>query len=93
METEKLIQALEETILLLQTSESSGWSDMSVEEITGTLEAELARARSAKPVDVKILDLLFAPTGAMQETSMDNGWGTTFLRMADVIDQFTAEGS
>ncbi len=91
MEIEKLIQALEETIALLQKSESSGWSNMSVEEIIGKLETELARAKNAKPLDVKMLDLLFAPTGAIQETSIDNGWGTTFLRISEVIDQFTGE--
>jgi hypothetical protein len=88
MEVEKLIYALEETISYLRKSESSGWSNMPVEEIIRKLEAEATKAKNAKPVDVYTLELLFAPTGVLQETSIDNGWGTKFLRLAEVVDEF-----
>jgi hypothetical protein len=88
METEKAISALEETISFLRTSRSSGWSTMPVEEIIRRLEAEIRKARNAKPIDVILLDGLFAPTGVIQETSIDNGWGTKFLRISEVLDQF-----
>src|SRR5215211_3793854 len=89
MEIEKLIAALEETISYLKTSQSSDWSNMPVEEIIRRLETELAKTRNLKPMDVNRLDRLFAPTGVIQETSIDNGWGTEFLRISDVVDQFT----
>jgi hypothetical protein len=88
MDVERLISALEETISYLRKSQSSDWSSIPVEEIIRRLEAEINQARNAKPVDVVLLDRLFAPTGVIQETSIDNGWGTKFLRISEVVDQF-----
>ena len=88
MDEERLISALEETISYLRKSQSSDWSSIPVEEIIRRLEAEINKARNAKPVDVILLDRLFAPTGVIQETSIDNGWGTKFLRISEVVDQF-----
>ena len=88
MEVEVLIFALEETIRYLRKSESSGWSNIPIEEIIRKLEAEVSKVKSAKPIDVIMLDRLFAPTGVIQETSIDNGWGTKFLRISEVLDRF-----
>jgi len=88
MEVEELILALEDTISYLMKSQSSDWSSMPVDEIIRRLEAELAKAKNSKPMDVILLDRLFAPTGVIQEISVDNGWGTKFLRISEVIDQF-----
>ena len=38
-------------------------------------------------MDIYTLELLFAPTGVIQEISIDNGWGTKFLCIAEVVDQ------
>jgi hypothetical protein len=90
MEIEKLIYALEETISYLRTSHSSDWAPMPVEDIIRRLEAEVVKAKNLMPMDVNFLDRLFAPTGVIQEISIDNGWGTRFLRISEVVDQFTA---
>lgn len=87
-EIEKLISALEDTIAFLQNSESSYWSHTSVQEIIAKLEVEVAKARSLETVDTETLKILFAPTGLIQETSIDNGWGKEFLRIAEVVDRF-----
>ena len=89
MEIEKLIYALEETVSYLKNSDSTNWSNMPVEEIIRRLEAEIAKARNEKVVDVNLLERLFAPTGVIQEISINNGWGTKFLRVSEVIDEFT----
>jgi len=89
MEIEKLIYALEETISNLKISESTNWSNMPVEEIIRRLEVEIAKARNEKVVDINLLERLFAPTGVIQEISINNGWGTRFLRISEVIDEFT----
>ena len=89
MEIERLISALEETISLLRKSRSSDWSNMSVEEIIGKLESQVAKAKDVQPVDLELLDLLFTPTGVIQETSIDNNWGAKFVSLADVVDQYT----
>jgi hypothetical protein len=93
MEVENLIFALEETISFLQKSESSGWSSMSPEEIIRRLEAEIVKAKNLKPVDVNLLDRLFAPTGVIQEISVDSGWGTKFLRISEIVDEFIGGSS
>jgi hypothetical protein len=93
VEIEKLISALEETVSFLQKSESSDWSAMPVEEIIRRLEAEVAKAKDLKLVDITLLDRLFAPTGVIQEISIDNGWGTKLLRIAEVVDEFTGTRS
>jgi hypothetical protein len=90
MEIEKLVSALEQTISYLRTSRSSDPSQMPIEEIIRRLEMEAARAKNLKPVDVNLLDRLFAPMGVIQTISSNNGWGTKFLRLSEVIDQFTS---
>lgn len=88
MEIERLIAALEEVISYLRRSDSSHWSNMPVEEIIRKLEAEVNKVKAAKPIDVIMLDRLFAPTGVIQEISIDNGWGTKFLRISEIVDEF-----
>ena len=88
MEIENLISALEETVSYLRKSESSNWAPMPVEELIRRLEVEITKARNAKPVDVTLLERLFAPTGVLQETSIDNGWGSKFLRISEIVDAF-----
>jgi hypothetical protein len=61
---------------------------MPVEEVIRKLEVEISKAGNAKPIDVYKLELLFAPTGVIQKISIDNGWGTKFLRLAEVVDEF-----
>lgn len=65
---------------------------MSVEELITRLETEISKAKNLQPIDAKFLSLLFAPTGAIQETSIDNGWGNDFLRISEVIDELLSEG-
>ena len=89
MEIEKLISALEETLSYLQKSPSSDWAPMSVEETIEVLESAIAKARSSQPIDTKRLSQLFAPTGAIQEISIENDWGDEFLQIAEIIDEFT----
>jgi hypothetical protein len=90
MEIEILVSALEQTISYLRTSKSSDPAQMPIEEIIRRLEAEAARAKNLKPVDVNLLDRLFAPMGVIQVISSNNGWGTKFLRISEIVDQFTS---
>ena len=92
MEVDKLVSTLNETISLLRTSRSSGKISIPVDEVIRRLEAEVAKAENAKPIDVNFLDRLFAPTGVIQKISIENGWGTRFLRLSEIVDQFTKYG-
>jgi hypothetical protein len=89
MEVEKLAYALQEAISYLRTSKPTEPPHMAIDEIIRRLEAELTKARDTKPMDVILLDRLFAPTGVIQAISIANGWGTKFLRISEVVDQFT----
>jgi hypothetical protein len=89
MEVERFIFALQETISFLRQYKSLAWSSMPVDEIIRRLEAEIKKARELKPVNVDLLDRLFAPTGPIQEISIESGWGTKFLRISEVVDRFT----
>ena len=89
MVTQELTSALQETILFLQNSQSSNWAGMSVEEMIQELESTVASLKNAHFVDVQQLGVRFAPTGAIQETAIDNGWGDDFLRIAALVDIYT----
>lgn len=62
---------------------------MSVEEMIHELESIVSSLKTLQLVDVQQLGFLFAPTGAIQETAIDNGWGDDFLRLAALVDQYT----
>lgn len=89
MEIGELVLALKETLVLLRASESSDYSSSSVEEIISTLELEINNAKKSQPIDRMALGLLFAPTGSLQETAIDNGWENAYLKISKVIDHFT----
>jgi hypothetical protein len=44
-------------------------------------------------IDKAVLDVLFAPTGAIQEVSLSSGWGDDFLVLAGRYDMAIAEGA
>jgi hypothetical protein len=91
VEIEKLISALEEILVLLWNSRSSDYTHMSVDEIIEKLEFELTRVKMSEPLNAILLSFLFAPTGAIQDTAIDNGWGEEFLRISEIVDQFTSD--
>jgi hypothetical protein len=91
VEIEKLILALEETIALLRRSRPSDWANMSLGEMISDLESVISNIRNSQPLDAELLTLLFLPTGVIQETSIDNGWGDDFLRISGIVDQFTTD--
>ena len=89
MEVDNLVLALEKTLSLLGESKSSDWAGLTVEEVIRQLEDELDRARNSQPMDLKRLGFLFAPTGTLQEISIDNDWANEFLEISKTIDKHT----
>lgn len=85
---EKLIETLQRLIQLLKESEDSIWSPDSVAELTQLLEEELHKTQNAQPIDKERLSYLFLPTGSLQETSIDNGWGDEFVRLSSIVDEY-----
>jgi hypothetical protein len=93
VELKILNSALEETISFLRNSQSSDWAGMSVEELILELESEIESIKNSQSADAKRIGFLFAPTGPIQEISIDNGWGDEFLRVSEIVDQCTAPHS
>src|SRR5262245_12622952 len=83
-------QALQRTLELVAESRGSLWAQYEPDEIVRELQAALDALAAGADVDVPRLRLLFAPTGAIQEISLDNGWGDEFLVLSGVVDAFLA---
>lgn len=61
----------------------SGWDD--AEEAVEEIDGIISRIRETQaPV---MADILFLPTGPLQETSLSSGWGDEFCAVADQYDQ------
>ena len=82
---------LRRTLELVGSSRSSIWAQDDVDEILRHLRAALTALESGAPVDRATLGRLFAPTGAIQDTSLANGWGDEFLSLARSLEDFLAE--
>jgi hypothetical protein len=83
-----LIEVLRDTRLMLCRSENdftwSSWEDApaAVAEIDGLL----SRLNSGEPPERSQIEILFLPTGPLQEISLSNGWGPEFLKLANRCD-------
>jgi len=66
----------------------SSWADRedAVEELDGILSA----LRSGVAPEALSMEVLFAPTGPMQEVSLSSGWGEEFLALAERFDEAMA---
>lgn len=53
------------------------------------VEQFLVRAQQHDPDVIFELRVLFAPTGALQDTSMNSGWAERFLELAETFDNAT----
>jgi hypothetical protein len=86
------LTTLKRTLELVGGSQPSAWMAGSLEELTAQLRAAVAAIESGTPVNRDELRLLFAPTGPLQDLSIDNGWGDEFLSLAQQMDAFLSEG-
>jgi len=68
-------------------SEDSAYSAMSARVLAETLQNTIAKLERDEPIDKAELRLLFAPTGDLQETSIDNGWGDEFVALSARFDR------
>jgi len=65
-----------------------GWSRYnSVEEAVEDMNQHIERLRRCDLSRIEDLALLFAPTGSIQEISINSGWGEGFLYLAARFDR------
>ena len=83
-----LIAVFEEARDLLALADNdfswSSWGDFK----TAALEIDgiLGQLRRAEAPDILAMEVIFAPTGPMQEVSLSSGWADAFLDLASRFD-------
>jgi len=84
---EELIAVFTEVRALLAHPDNnfdwSSWND--AEDALAEIDDILERLRSANPLPINA-DILFAPTGPLQEVSLSSGWGDAFIAIANRYD-------
>lgn len=89
-EKQDLIDAIKKTIEFLENSEDSIWSNLSAVENKERLQEELNKIENNQKFNNLELAILFAPTGSVQETAMENDWHKEYMEIADIIDKYTS---
>jgi len=83
---QKLIAILKETRTFLALAENdfswSSWVDQ--DQATSEIDSIIAELEHGSVPDI---NTLFAPTGPIQEVSIDSGWGIEFLELAERFDK------
>jgi hypothetical protein len=82
-----LIELLRRCRQWSQASHDAVWSSTSVAEIVAILDRGIAALQGGTELNRDELKLLFAPTGALQETAMDNGWSDEYLVLSAEFDR------
>jgi hypothetical protein len=85
------VKAITATIELLRNSQDSLYAHHSTDEVISSLQTIQDLFEQTGQLDKAAISLLFAPTGAIQEISMDNGWGNKFLELAQEVDRILAK--
>jgi hypothetical protein len=82
-----LINILRETVFHLNKSKDSMFSNDTVEEIKKIISENIENIESNNNIDKNKLQILFAPTGSIQDIAIDNGWGAEYLIISENVDK------
>ena len=85
-----LIEALRETVALLDRSKDSDWAGRTVAELKQILGENITTLEARGSFQKQILDGLYGPTGSINETAIRNGWSDEYIRLASIVDLYTA---
>ena len=84
---ERMADLLDEVLRAVEASEASLWATETPDELAVALRAHAASLRNDGTLaSASDLHALFLPTGALQETSIDNGWGVRFVEWAGRVE-------
>lgn len=62
----------------------SSWND--AQDAVAELDAIIAELQAGRLPDALTMQVIFAPTGPMQEVSLSSGWGNRFMGLAEEFD-------
>lgn len=82
-----LVAVLSECLAHTRRSTDGLDAGLGTTEIAKSLQRAVVRLEKGKRIDRLQLELLFAPTGDLQETSIDNGWDDEFLELSARFDR------
>jgi hypothetical protein len=82
-----LIDVLSRCRELAQASRDATWSSSGVSVVVAILDRGIKSLALGTELNRDELKLLFAPTGALQETSMENGWSHEYLLLSAEFDR------
>lgn len=88
---DELISAFERIIKLLENSEDTIWANYTVEEAKEILQTELENYKQTQKISdsgKSRISFLFLPTSALQEISVDNGWGDEYINLSNIFDKY-----
>jgi hypothetical protein len=84
---------LEARDLLARPGNEFAWSKWkSAEEALTEIDRHIAIVDQGQPLEKFRLNLLFAPTGSIQEVSMSSGWSRHFMDLATRFDDVMERG-
>ena len=89
MKNSALIMVLEDAKKLLALPDNdylwSSWEN--AEGALKEIDELIKSAESSQKIDILALEVIFAPTGTMQEASLSSGWAESFLKLAERFDE------
>lgn len=79
------LEAIDDLLTLLSKSFDSPYSGLPVADLVVRVESTKRKLQDGDIKATKALGSLFVPTGPLQETAIDNGWGDEFLIIASKL--------
>lgn len=88
---DELVSAFEKIIELLDRSEDTIWANYTVAEAGEILQTELENYKQTQKLSDSgkyRINFLFLPTSALQEISINNGWGDEYVKISGIFDKY-----
>lgn len=82
----ELINVLEEVNGFLNKYNNISWDGLSPAEASMDIEIAIEQLKSKQKVNKSHLEVLFAPTGLIQECSLANNWEKEYLNLSEKFD-------
>ena len=88
---EQLVGILKRTEEYLLRSDESHWASIPLQELLRIVATNIRNLQQHSIYNRHAVVELFLPTGALQETAIENGWETEFLQLASACDAITSK--
>jgi len=86
---EQLYLILDEVLNFITPETDVTWSGyQSVSDLLDELKKCKERLINKDPTVFSLINMMFAPTGALQEISIDNNWGNEFIVLSKMVDMY-----